>query len=152
MDDMITCVECGRSFDVADSDYISESVNSACCPYCGRANYCELKEAHGLRVESMYDTCETDEPYTEDYFSKDLLYDGSRRKQSRYKHVGVAKQKSKMQLEEDLASGYIAPYFAGGKQAVVRDFLDNDFLPKKPKIGSVHKPMFENRPERSSDK
>ena len=97
-DDEVICVECGTCFSVDDADDISYSTGSIKCPECGRYNYQEQVAEYDFAMdefdmdESLVDT---DEIYTENYFSKDLEYDGENKYEShKYKKIGVAKSKN----------------------------------------------------------
>lgn len=99
-DNDIICVECGTSFGVDDADDISYATGSIKCPFCGRYNYEECTANDGFTVESFDpdESCEdTDELYTENYFSDDLEYDGENKYEThKYKKIGVAKRKNSM--------------------------------------------------------
>lgn len=94
----IVCVQCGRSFTVEESDYISSSTASIQCPECGRLNFCSAVELDGLVIEDLEvdpdATDETDEIYIEGYLSNDLVLDSQNKDhQSEFKKIGVAKRK-----------------------------------------------------------
>lgn len=94
----IICVQCGCSFTVEESDYISSSTASIQCPECGRLNFCSAVELDGLVIEDLEvdpdATDETDEIYIEGYLSNDLVLDSQNKDdQSEFKKIGVAKRK-----------------------------------------------------------